>query len=123
MFCFDIAEGVVTAQLARARDFMLSLRALGTRFALDDFGSSLSSLGHLSVLPLSYLKIDGLFVRGLADKPVHQAMLAGIHGVSRALGLQTIAECVEDAATLAAVTALGIDFAQGHAVGDARARA
>jgi diguanylate cyclase (GGDEF)-like protein len=121
LFCFEIAETVATAQLGRVRDFMLVLRASGVRFALDDYGSGLSSLAYLATLPLSYVKIDGLFVRGLADKPVHQAMLAGIQGVSRALGLLTIAECVEDAATLAAVAALGIDFAQGHAVGAAHA--
>ncbi|TNF88002.1 MAG: EAL domain-containing protein [Gammaproteobacteria bacterium] len=111
--CFEVTETVAIANFSTAIDFINSLRELGCRFALDDFGSGLSSFSYLKRLPLDFLKIDGLFVRDMVDDPVDLAMVRTIHDVAKVLKLQTIAEWVEDAATLDSLDSIGIDFVQG----------
>nr|WP_315402471.1 EAL domain-containing protein [uncultured Duganella sp.] len=119
--CFEITETAAIRNLPKAQDLMARLKLLGCRFSLDDFGSGLSSFGYLKSLPVDFLKIDGSFIRDIADNPVHRAMVEAIHKVGRVIGIQTIAEFVEDAATLDVVYDIGIDFAQGYAVGRERA--
>ena len=111
--CFEVTETVAIANFSVAIDFINSLRELGCRFALDDFGSGLSSFSYLKRLPLDFLKIDGLFVRDMLDDPVDHAMVRTIHDVAKVLKLQTIAEWVEDEATLDSLKSIGIDYAQG----------
>jgi diguanylate cyclase (GGDEF)-like protein len=116
---FEITETAAIGHLAQARQFMERLRALGCRFALDDFGSGLSSFGHLRALPVNAIKIDGQFIRDIVDDHVDQALVQSIHQVARALGLQTVAEFVENDAARALLDRIGIDHVQGHYVGAA----
>ena len=118
--CFEITETAAVANLPRTQAFMMQLKALGCRFSLDDFGSALSSFGSLKVLPVDYLKIDGILVRDLARNPVSLAMVKAINDVGHAMGMLTVAEYVEDRAALDAVRELGVDYAQGHAAGTLR---
>ncbi|MBK1701527.1 diguanylate cyclase [Thiococcus pfennigii] len=117
--CFEITETAAVRSLERARALMEELAGLGVRFALDDFGTGLSSYGYLRDLPVSLLKIDGAFVRGLSDDPVNRAMVESINQIGHVLGLQTIAEWAEDGAAIEALRALGVDYAQGYGVGAA----
>ena len=111
--CFEVTETVAIANFSIAIEFINRLRGLGCRFALDDFGSGLSSFGYLKRLPLDFLKIDGLFVRDMLDDPVDLAMVRTIYDVAKVLKLQTIAEWVEDQETLDTLKSMGIDYAQG----------
>jgi diguanylate cyclase (GGDEF)-like protein len=111
--CFEVTETVAIANFSIAIEFINRLRVLGCRFALDDFGSGLSSFGYLKRLPLDFLKIDGLFVRDMLNDPVDLAMVRTINDVAKVLKLQTIAEWVEDKATLDMLKSIGIDYAQG----------
>ena len=119
--CFEITETAAIRNLPKAQELMARLKLLGCRFSLDDFGSGLSSFGYLKSLPVDFLKIDGSFIRGIAQNPVHRAMVEAIHKVGQVIGIQTIAEFVEDTATLDVVNNIGIDYAQGYAVGRERA--
>jgi diguanylate cyclase (GGDEF)-like protein/PAS domain S-box-containing protein len=118
--CFEITETAVIANMPRAQEFIAALRALGCRFSLDDFGSGLSSFAYLRSLPVDYLKIDGVFIRDIARNDVNRALVKAINEVGHVMGIRTIAEYVEDAPTLEAVRTLGIDYAQGYAVGNVR---
>jgi diguanylate cyclase (GGDEF)-like protein len=113
IICFEVTETAAIANFSIAIEFINRLRELGCRFALDDFGSGLSSFSYLKRLPLDFLKIDGLFVRDMLDDPVDLAMVRTIHDVAKVLKLQTIAEWVEDEATLDSLKSIGIDYAQG----------
>ncbi|MGX9732569.1 EAL domain-containing protein [Janthinobacterium aestuarii] len=118
--CFEITETAVIANLPKAQVFMRQLKAMGCRFSLDDFGSGFSSFGYLKALPVDYLKIDGVFVRDIASNAINRAMVKAINEVGHVMGLKTVAEYVEDEATLAVIRELGIDYAQGYAVGSLR---
>lgn len=118
--CFEITETAVIANLPKAQAFMYQLKALGCRFSLDDFGSGFSSFGYLKALPVDYLKIDGVFVRDIASNAINRAMVKAINEVGHVMGLKTVAEYVENDATLAVIRELGIDYAQGYAVGHLR---
>jgi EAL domain-containing protein (putative c-di-GMP-specific phosphodiesterase class I) len=118
--CFEITETAVIANLPKAQAFIASLRALGCHFSLDHFGSGLSSFACLRTLPVDYLKIDGLFIRGIAANDINRALVKAINEVGHVMGIRSVADYVEDPATLAAVRALGIDYAQGYAVGQLR---
>jgi diguanylate cyclase (GGDEF)-like protein len=114
--CFEVTETAAIANLATARRFIARLKARGCRFALDDFGSGLSSFAYLKNLDVDFLKIDGMFVRDMADDPIDRSMVKSINEVGHVMGMQTIAEFVEDESTREALKALGVDFAQGYAV-------
>jgi diguanylate cyclase (GGDEF)-like protein len=116
VLCFEVTETAAINNLAHAIRFMNTLRALGCRFALDDFGSGVSSFGYLKNLPVDFLKIDGEFVRDIAEDAVDRAMVTAICGVGRAMGIPTVAEWVENEAVLEVVRKLGVDYAQGWAV-------
>lgn len=115
--CFEITESVGIVGLEQAIRNITELRRRGLRFALDDFGSGMASLSYLRDLPLDYLKIDGSFIRDVVDNPANQYMVGVIHAMSRAFGLETIAEYAEDRATVDYLTRAGIDYAQGRALG------
>lgn len=118
--CFEITETAAILNIDRATHFMQTLKEHGCLFSLDDFGAGLSSFSYLRVLPVSYLKIDGQFVRDIVGDPICDAIVAAISQMSDAMGLKTIAEFVETPAIKQHVRRLGIDYAQGNAVAATR---
>jgi EAL domain-containing protein (putative c-di-GMP-specific phosphodiesterase class I) len=116
MICFEITENVAIANLSKVSGLIKEVKALGCRFALDDFGSGMSSFAYLKYLPLDYLKIDGSFVKDIADDPIHLALVEAINRVGHVMGLKTIAEFVTNDSILEKVKFLGIDYAQGYVI-------
>jgi diguanylate cyclase (GGDEF)-like protein/PAS domain S-box-containing protein len=115
--CFEVTESSVVANLDHARRFIAVLHGMGCEFALDDFGSGLSSFSTLKTLPMDYLKIDGSFIRNLAVDTVNQAMVAAMVELSRSLNFRVVAEQVEDQPSFDAAKGMGIDFFQGFIIG------
>lgn len=115
--CFEITETAAIAHLAQATRFISTLRARGCRFILDDFGSGLSSFAYLKNLSVDFLKIDNSFVREMVHSRVQRALVRSIHQIGHEMGITTIAEGVEDQATLEALAEIGVDFVQGYWVG------
>jgi len=118
--CFEITETAAVANLNIATKFINELKNLGCAFALDDFGSGLSSFGYLKNLPVDYLKIDGAFIRELDKNSVDCAMVESINSIGHVMGLKTIAEFVENASILDILQQLGVDYAQGYYIGHPR---
>jgi diguanylate cyclase (GGDEF)-like protein len=118
----EITEQLAVRFAANTDKQIALLRDLGCRLAVDDFGTGYSSFSYLKRLPVDYLKIDGSFVRGLARDRVDQAMVRMVGEVARAAGMQTVAEYVNNAATLSLLAKYGIDYAQGFYVGKAMPR-
>ena len=115
---FEITETSAIENIEAAKRLINELRALGCRFALDDFGSGFSSFHHLKHLPVDYIKIDGQFVRGMANDPTDRAIVTSINDIAHSFGKQTIAECVEEAETLALLQSFGVDYAQGFHIAE-----
>ncbi len=111
--CFEITETAAVTSLSNARFLMSELKSRGAKFSLDDFGTGVSSFVYLKTLPVDYLKIDGQFIAHITHDPVNRSMVEAIGKVGRALGIATVAECVESAAVLAELKAIGIDYVQG----------
>src|SRR4051794_275105 len=116
----EITETTAIANMDEAVDFATRLSRLGCGFALDDFGRGFGSFYYLKHLPLNYLKIDGDFIRNLAHNLIDQQVVKAVVQVAKALGYKTIAEYVQDEATILALRHYGVDFMQGYHVGRAR---
>jgi diguanylate cyclase (GGDEF)-like protein/PAS domain S-box-containing protein len=114
LLCFEVTETTAISNLTKAAQLMHELRAMGCGFALDDFGIGMSSFAYLKYLPVDYIKIDGVFVRDMAADQMDFAIVEAINRIAHILGLKTVAEFVEDEATLERLRALGVDFAQGY---------
>ena len=112
--CFEITETAAISNLSRVIHFMQALKKLGCKFSLDDFGSGLSSFTYLKNLPVDYLKIDGQFIRNVAEDAVDESMVKAINEVGKAMGIETIAERVESKEVLEKLSELGIAYAQGY---------
>ncbi|MGF1615921.1 MAG: EAL domain-containing protein [Gammaproteobacteria bacterium] len=118
--CFEITETAAINSLPQAAQLLHAIKTLGCRFALDDFGSGLSSFAYLKHLPVDYLKIDGSFVRDMVEDTVDQAIVTAMNKVGHVMGIQTIAEGVENAAIIEMLKRLGVDYAQGYNIGRPR---
>jgi EAL domain-containing protein (putative c-di-GMP-specific phosphodiesterase class I) len=116
----EVTETAAISDMARARAFCAGVQALGCAVALDDFGAGFGSFQYLKHLPFQYLKIDGDFIRGLPDSPKDQLVVKALVELARGMGKQTIAEYVEDAATMECLREYGVDYAQGFAIGRPR---
>jgi diguanylate cyclase (GGDEF)-like protein/PAS domain S-box-containing protein len=114
---FEITETTAVHNIGRAKAFMEPLRALGCRFALDDFGVGFTSFTHLRSLPVDTVKIDGSFVRDLASNPENQSLVKAMTEVAHSLGKSVVAEFVESAEILEILRTLGVDYAQGFYIG------
>ncbi|MBD2307176.1 EAL domain-containing protein [Chroococcidiopsis sp. FACHB-1243] len=121
LICFEVTETVAITNLAKAAAVMRQLKALGCSFALDDFGSGMSSFAYLKNLPVDYLKIDGVFVREIVSDPIAAEMVAAIAKIASVMGIQTIAEFVEDEFILDKLRQLGVDYAQGYGISQPKA--
>jgi diguanylate cyclase (GGDEF)-like protein len=117
LLSFELTETAAVANIVRAEALMRRLRELGFDVALDDFGRGLSSLTYLKTLPATCLKIDGTFVRDVVGDDRAQAMLSAIVRLAQAMGLRTVAECVESDAIRDIVRQLGVEFGQGFSIG------
>jgi EAL domain-containing protein (putative c-di-GMP-specific phosphodiesterase class I) len=113
----EVTETAAISDMARARDFCAGVQALGCAVALDDFGAGFGTFQYLKHLPFEYLKIDGDFIRGLPDSPNDQLVVKALVELARGMGKQTIAEYVEDEATMRLLRDFGVDHAQGFEVG------
>ncbi len=115
--CFEITETLAVANLSKAAELIRELKGLGLRFALDDFGAGMCSFAYLKHLPVDYVKIDGAFVRDMFAEPMNREVVSAINNIAHSLGMKTIAEFVETEGALNRLREMGVDCAQGHAVG------
>jgi Amt family ammonium transporter len=116
MLCFEVTETAAISNLTSAEHFMRTLQRFGCEFALDDFGSGLSSFGYLKHLPVEYLKIDGAFVKEMLDNAIDDSMVDAINRIGHIMGLETIAEFVENDRVLRRLQDIGIDYVQGFGI-------
>ena len=115
--CFEITETVAISNLVKATSLINELKQHGCRFSLDDFGSGLSSFAYLKNLPINFIKIDGSFVKDICRDPVDRAMVDSIQQMGSVMELDTIAEWVEDEATLDVLKEIGVNYVQGYHLG------
>ena len=115
--CFEVTEAGAMSSLAAATHFIAELRRRGCRFALDDFGSGLSSFMFLKNLPVDYLKIDGQFMHNVTHDRIDRSMVEAIAQIGETMEIGTIAERVDSAQVLARLADIGIQYAQGHYIG------
>jgi len=115
--CFELTEGAAMTSLASSTHFIRELRDRGCRFALDDFGSGLSSFIFLKNLPVDFLKIDGQFMHNVTRDQIDRSLVEAIAQIGQTMGIRTVAERVDSADVLARLAEIGIEYAQGHYIG------
>jgi diguanylate cyclase (GGDEF)-like protein/PAS domain S-box-containing protein len=118
--CFEITETAAIENLSQAAKLLHRLVGRGIRFALDDFGTGMSSYSYLKDLPVSFLKIDGKFIKDVVTDPLDRAMVQSINQVGHVMGIQTVAEGVTSGAVVERLRELGVDYAQGNWVSPPR---
>lgn len=116
--CFEITETATIQNLRQALELMAALKRRGSQFALDDFGSGLSSFHYLKTLPIDFLKIDGSFIKDMIGNASDYALVAAINQMSHTMGIQTIAEYVHSLAIVERLREMGVDYAQGYFFGE-----
>jgi Amt family ammonium transporter len=118
ILCFEITESSAVSNLKKAQAFIDRLRERGCQISLDDFGAGLSSFAYLKNFNVDTLKIDGSFIRDIAENRISESMVAAITQVAKVMELKTVAEYVETEATWDLIKELGVDFAQGHYISE-----
>ncbi len=116
---FEITETASVANINETQRMIDQLQSLGCRFALDDFGTGFCSFHYLRHLPTDYLKLDGSYIKHIADNDLDLAMVRSMNDIAHILGKKTIAECVETPAVLQCLREIGVDYVQGHGIGHA----
>jgi EAL domain-containing protein (putative c-di-GMP-specific phosphodiesterase class I) len=116
LVCLEVTEGVLMDDPEYALSALHALRELGVRLAIDDFGTGFSSLAYMKRMPVQELKLDAAFIKGMASSAKDEAIVRSTIQLAHSLGLQTVAEGVEDAATLRRLRDMGCDQAQGYFV-------
>jgi EAL domain-containing protein (putative c-di-GMP-specific phosphodiesterase class I) len=114
--CFEITETAAIANLDNAIEFMNRMKIIGCQFSLDDFGTGLSSYSYLRNLPVDFVKIDGVFVRDIANSPGDYAVVKSINEIGHYMGKKTVAVYVEDEGVLASLAEIGVDYVQGYQI-------
>ncbi|MFC5512885.1 putative bifunctional diguanylate cyclase/phosphodiesterase [Massilia jejuensis] len=114
--CMEITESVALHDLDNTRRFIDQVRNFGVKVALDDFGAGYTSFSYLKELPADVLKIDGNFIVNINAHPANVAIVEAIVSLAVNLGMKTIAEWAEDAATVQTLAEIGVDYVQGWAV-------
>jgi EAL domain-containing protein (putative c-di-GMP-specific phosphodiesterase class I) len=115
--CFEVTESAAVSNRRKAQAFIDTLRNRGCKFSLDDFGAGLSSFAYLKNFKVDTLKIDGSFIRDIIENRISESMVAAITQVASVMELETVAEYVENENIKTLIEKLGVDFAQGHAIG------
>jgi two-component system, chemotaxis family, CheB/CheR fusion protein len=115
--CFEITETAAIINFRAAQEFIRSMKKFGCLFALDDFGSGMSSFGYLKNLPVDFLKIDGTFVKDVLVDEIDLFMVESINRIGQLMNMKTIAECAENEAIIEKLTEVGVDYAQGYGIG------
>jgi EAL domain-containing protein (putative c-di-GMP-specific phosphodiesterase class I) len=119
--CFEITESAAVSFLNKAQGFIDHLRGLGCTIALDDFGAGLSSFAYLKNFNVDTLKIDGAFISDITENRISESMVAAITQVAKVMELETVAEFVETKKVRNLISELGVDYAQGHLIGEPEA--
>ncbi|WP_404789469.1 EAL domain-containing protein [Altericista sp. CCNU0014] len=114
--CFEITETAAIANLSKAARLIDEIKAMGCSFALDDFGSGMSSFAYLKNLPVDYVKIDGSFIKNITNDSVDSALVECMNRIGHEIGMQTIAEFVESDSILEKLRGFGVDYAQGYGI-------
>ena len=120
LICFEVTETAAIANLTSAMTFISTLRKMGCKFALDDFGSGLSSFSYLKNLHVDFLKIDGSFIRNIEGDELNQAFVRSIQQVANIMGIATVAEYVETELCANFLKDCGVGYLQGHGIGKPR---
>jgi diguanylate cyclase (GGDEF)-like protein len=115
--CFEITETAAVSNMDLAIKFINTLKEIGCQFALDDFGSGISSFGYLKNLPVDFLKIDGMFVKDIVEDKIDYAMVKSINEIGQLMGMKTIAEFVENEAIKTKLKSIGVNYGQGYGLG------
>ena len=114
--CLEITESVALHDLDNTKRFVEKVRGYGAKVALDDFGAGYTSFSYLKELTADLLKIDGSFIVDMNQHPANVAIVEAIVSLARNLGMKTIAEWAEDAATVQTLVEIGVDYVQGYVV-------
>jgi diguanylate cyclase (GGDEF)-like protein len=117
LICFEVTETAAIQRLDQAKEFIRSFVRMGVRFALDDFGSGVSSFGYLRELAVDFVKIDGRFVRNIEASPIDRAIVGAVNEIAHVLGKQTVAEFVESEEAVVELASMPVDFLQGYHIG------
>jgi len=116
--CFEITETAAIVNLKNTINLFTALRKTGCKFALDDFGSGMSSFMYLKNFEVDYLKIDGSFVKEMHENKIDHAMVRSIHSIAEALNIKTVAEFVENDEILRELKMIGVHYGQGIRLGE-----
>ena len=114
--CFEVTETVGITNLSDASAFIMEMKKTGCTFALDDFGSGMSSYAYLKNLPVDLIKIDGVFVKNMESNSIDYALVKSICEVGHFMNKKVVAEYVENDTILNLLCAIGVDYAQGYAI-------